>query len=930
MDALEVKNSLACKTHISLPGTGLIVLFLVLFLFAVDSPASCYTSDYGFELSGRDGCQYGTGCSVSTCANTQQCRAVANGCPAVRRSGACYWSNSRLTVPLECQVDSYPSGCASTGGGYPQCYYSLCCSDQRSADSANCVIAGNTWISSSLTCLTQRAQDSLLCINAGNEWISAGNGRCKKVCSTRSCCDSLNITEPLPYDTTELGCKSMGGGDYPCVETHQYDLNGQVVNTTYQCDGVFNERVCTTQYTFSGAGQCAPLPTTNCVEITNVTKTQERCHKVSCVENWENELHSFTFNSSTQCYEGTYRVMTYMVCSNGDRTFPTYGSMKTLKVCQNLLDSLGMDIGEYLEGDYSGSTGEDATGAPVVNSGGLSLGGSGGLGNGGGGTSGGTSGGGSGSGSGGGEGGEGGAGNDEPYVGPMIPLTEYDSTTGQIQIVQNSQGGDSLVPANVTYGARCIGVSNGVATMSDGRNTWSCTGVQSCVQAELKYKLGTGCGGNAIASDVDPNRPQMTWSDSVTHDNGIADYTDVLNGLSRFATFMYSYFSMPSTYKSFADAIDAVVTTLNGGTERARMQRDSLYDAAKNELWKETFGNDLSNVTQIKDGVWVLKDSVHAINGSIGAQTTALSGAIGDASTGIRTSIGNAANTVSSNLGASLTNVETSIGTGFSDVRDTLRAMHGTQRTIRELLDTGGIIQVDVSSMRDTLHAMHGTVSDYYTMLSEQTTLMGNLTQAFADSSSTTNTVLRDIRDALGAAPSSSSVTPVPGSSASADADSSYSDTLDYALDSSLLEGDSIISEKFQSISDSVTMLTQSFKQGMDSVLAHVDSVRADTNNNRLAMDSIYKWNKDTTVIKQKMSKLFLPSQVSNNCFACTYNEQWWMWNVDLRIDFGNVYGFNVCAFLRLLVRVAVSIFIIFSTIAAFIRAFGGGGGGSP
>ena len=448
-----------------------------------------------------------------------------------------------------------------------------------------------------------------------------------------------------------------------------------------------------------------------------------------------------------------------------------------------------------------------------------------------------------------------------------------------------------------------------------------------------------------------------------------------MNNLSRTATFLYNFFAFPSTYDSFSDAISAIVVSVNSGAERNHSQQDSLFDRAKAELWKEAFGDDLSYVRETKNGVWVLQDSVHAINATVAAQTGTVTGAIGDASTNIRSTINNAANTVSTNVGTSLTHREGVIGTGFSDVRDTLRAMHGTQRTIREILDTGGILQTDVSSMRDTLHgihetlkhlsvssgtgtdlshvmsavagvegaviegtgsvrdtlhSMHGTVSSYYNMLSEQSTLLGNLAQAFGDSVGTTNTVLRDIRDALGAAPSSSSFMPVPGSSVSADADSSYSDTLDYALDPSLLEGDSILSEKFQAISDSVTTLTQSLKHGIDSVLAHVDSVRADTNNNMLAMDGIYEWNKDTTVIKQKMSKLFMPSQVSNQCFACTYNERWWRYDVDLRIDFGNVYGFNVCAFLRLLVRIAVSIFIIFSTIAAFIRAFGGGGGGTP
>lgn len=215
-------------------------------------------------------------------------------------------------------------------------------------------------------------------------------------------------------------------------------------------------------------------------------------------------------------------------------------------------------------------------------------------------------------------------------------------------------------------------------------------------------------------------------------------------------------------------------------------------------------------------------------------------------------------------------------------------------------------------------------------MVGEQNILTNAFNDDMRDSLGETNSILRDIRSAMGAAPPSSSSAISSSSWPMAEPDSSYADSLDYELDPDIEEADSITSAHVGKVVDSLRSIRDRIRTELDSTIAHVDSVRAADNNNLLAMDSIYKWHKDTTKIKQKFPGLFLPSQVSNNCFVCTYNEKWGPFDMDLRFDASNVYGFDLCSFIRLLIRVATTIFILFSTIGAFIRAFGGGGGGSP
>lgn len=854
---------------------------------------------------------------------------------------ACTESSTSFSNSPYCDTESYYTsggvgscylpGCSSycngstrihirgTGNGRPVWYFSNC---RQTA----CSPWGVTWAFT--RCDTQCETDSLQCINDGGTWANTGAGTCSgfscthcdaqcqceesggawhpdgycvPTCETRKCCDSLNVSLPVTYDTTWNGC--INGPNGGCETRHSYTLDGQVARTWYECTGLSSYTICQNQYIMDGEGTCSPAPDNNaCVDVTAI---EDRCSNTQCQEVWDKDFKDFNFNKQTMCWEGHYRLVIHMECDNGVRTMPSYGEWHDWTVCDSWLDSSGITISEYVESNSAGGQSVDAQGNLVDNSPG---------------------------------GGQGGS-----YTEVTKPVTQYDSTTGTTTIVKNSQGNDSMETVTVFETARCIGVTNGIATMSNGSYTWTCSAM-SCAQANLKYRMGTGCsvGDNSGLQndDVFTNQPQVAWSDSVTHQDGGADFTDAMNNMSRTATWFYNFFAFPSTYKSFADAVNAIVSSVNSGAERSLAKSDSIYERSKEELWKRVFGNDLSGVTDLASSVTsassansqaissatsTLSTNISAASQRIVSATSNVTFAVGDASVNISNKITSASSANSQAIGNAVSAVTDKITSASSRHLDTLHGIHQTidvmGGAIAGALDTGGIFK----QTRDTLHVFHSSFSDYVNLVTEHQTLMQTITQSVRDTSHNTNVILSEISDKM------DNISPASSSSEQyAEVDTSYLDTGDYELDADLVYQDSVLSEEIQVMSDSISGMAGALKRGMDSVFAHVDSVRADTNNNLLAMDSIYKWHKDTTKIKQKFSQFFLPSQMSNNCFVCTYNEKWWKFDVDLSFNLGDVYGLNLCELLRNIVKVIVTICIIFSTIGAFIRAFGGGGGGSP
>lgn len=120
--------------------------------------------------------------------------------------------------------------------------------------------------------------------------------------------------------------------------------------------------------------------------------------------------------------------------------------------------------------------------------------------------------------------------------------------------------------------------------------------------------------------------------------------------------------------------------------------------------------------------------------------------------------------------------------------------------------------------------------------------------------------------------------------------------------------------------------MVDSIRRDFDSTMKHIDSIRADTNNNYMALDSMYNW-KDTAIVKEKLGKIFLPTTTTNTCFVCDKTIELFNWRYRLYINFGSFMGFDLCSFVRAIVRFVTAIIVTFTTIKSFIRAFSSGGG---
>ena len=551
-----------CSKQEKINGKAFMVIVLLVFLLVSGVWGACTVSSasnvfLNCRQGNRDGsCKSGTSYSFQTgCPN--DCSSVSVWCDG--------GSNAPTVVPISASARNCDwFGDGGRQGQFNYTYYQ--CTNQCEADSIKCINDGGTWANtgastcSGFSCTHCDAQCQ--CEESGGVWHP--DGYCVPACETRKCCDSLNVVLPVTYDTSWNGC--VNGPNGGCETRHSYTLDGQVARTWYDCTGLSSYTICQNQYIMDGEGTCSPAPDNNaCVDVTAV---EDRCSNTQCQEVWDKDFKDFNLNKQTMCWEGQYRLVIHMECDNGVRTMPSYGEWHDWTVCDSWLDSSGITISEYVESNSAGGQSVDAQGNLVDNSPG---------------------------------GGQGGS-----YTEVTKPVTQYDSTTGTTTIVKNSQGNDSMQTVTVFETARCIGVTNGIATMSNGSYTWTCAAM-SCAQANLKYRMGTGCsvGDNSGLQndDVSTNQPQVAWSDSVTHQDGGADFTDAMNNMSRTATWFYNFFAFPSTYKSFADAVNAIVSSVNSGAERSLAKSDSIYERSKEELWKRVFGNDLSGVTDLASSV---------------------------------------------------------------------------------------------------------------------------------------------------------------------------------------------------------------------------------------------------------------------------------------------------------------------------------------
>jgi len=122
-----------------------------------------------------------------------------------------------------------------------------------------------------------------------------------------------------------------------------------------------------------------------------------------------------------------------------------------------------------------------------------------------------------------------------------------------------------------------------------------------------------------------------------------------------------------------------------------------------------------------------------------------------------------------------------------------------------------------------------------------------------------------------------------------------------------------------------------------DSVTAFADSVlqerieqMKDTTKDTLPLDQSAG---DSALIRDKLQDVFLPDEILYECFDFSLNHKFqftigtknYSWDLKLFIDFADLFGLDLCDFIRKVVQILTFILIVFTTIKGYIRAFGGG-----
>lgn len=159
-------------------------------------------------------------------------------------------------------------------------------------------------------------------------------------------------------------------------------------------------------------------------------------------------------------------------------------------------------------------------------------------------------------------------------------------------------------------------------------------------------------------------------------------------------------------------------------------------------------------------------------------------------------------------------------------------------------------------------------------------------------------------------------------------------------VDTTLLEyhphlGDTIDgwTEKWVGKSWFQKVLEPALFQDADSMMRAIDSIHheweemaRDTTKDSLPLDEMAG---DSAKIRRKLSKVFLALETREQCFEFQVNTTLGKWSYNLFIDFANMFGLDLCAFIRMVVRLMTFIAIVFTTVKGFIRAFGGTSGSS-
>lgn len=577
-------------------------------------PSSCHNRDECSYYGGPSCTEF---CSIEHIYNKpSNCEYVVSVSPSS--------SGANLCNP------SAPNVCGTSGNQVSAALF-VCCSDQCEADSLSCLQGGGTWTPSQVAgeCGTCRnCDDKCQCEEEGGTWIASNGGYCLPKCQSKSCCDSLNKNLPTETDTYFLGCEAVDPENDKCV-VYQTSVTGGDTTAAAECNGRSLYETCTVTYVWasgknSDGQQCVPSPSYNCRKW---SQRDSLCSGVICTAYQQHALGAITYNGSTGCYEGTETVNNMLTCSNGNvQHRGTY--TRPFIVCDSYLDSLGMNISDYL----AGATG---SGPGTGIAGGDGSGGSGGSG--------------SGSDNGMPDGYGGGTSTDNqgnqvinsasPGLGgyttgvPQV-VTTTDTTTGETTIVRNSQGGDSVVNVPQFFELSCLGVSGGIATLTNGSSTWTCEAM-SCGSALISARLNGGrC--SAASNNANPY--------------GGGENSSLVTVAGDSSSFGYGYWFQDNVYRTFGQGIGGIVTALNGIEHRDSLNRERLSEEQnrhQDSLWRLTFGDNL--------------DAVRNFELYISAASSANSQAISAASVQVSSANSAAIASASSQLSVAIGNVETAV-----------------------------------------------------------------------------------------------------------------------------------------------------------------------------------------------------------------------------------------------------------------------------
>lgn len=650
-----------------------------------------------------------------------------------REAGSCCTNGYSCNYPAivvrceePCQADSVK--CISDGGSWRSMGAETCGGKSClncSVEQSTCENTGGTWVPDPSTfcgysCSHCDAQCE--CEESGGTWETSNGGYCVPQCQSQFCCDSLNQNLPSKVDTTWEGCVATDPANDRCVVLPT--VENSTGSTSAECTAKSRYRICTTSYVWNRtAGQCAPISTNNCI---NQDVSDSRCTNVLCEAYQTRSVSALQYNGSTECYEGYQLVQEMMVCDNGIRE-ERGRSQENFQVCDSYLEANNMTIQDYLSGQNNGN-------ASV------------------GGNTGGPSGGGGGSGTGSSTALNGGPSvnaqgdtvqnSSSPQLGnglwtPQQQLvTSYDSTTGTTTIVQNSNGGDSVRTTVTPSGVRCLGVSGGVATLTNGYSTWTCEGVQSCSQAVISASINGGkcsASGNGVFTD-NYNNDNLPL---ILDENGNAILTSENDNLER--------------------AMQSLAAVLNGIAHKDTLNRQKVAQQNRNHddsLWQATFGSGLDAVRNMEN---YIASASSANSQAIAEASSANSQAISSAASKIATAVGNASADITGSIGNMKLNLREGIDTtnkrldrilsassqassvnsqGFGDVvsavnnarsansqaissvasmyRDSVHNTNSYLTGIFNALDTNGIIQNDLNKINSSIGGVASSVDSAF------------------------------------------------------------------------------------------------------------------------------------------------------------------------------------------------------------------------